>query len=310
LEYGLRDTKRPKTVIVDPLASEDIRHFDKEIRRMSRAELIENFRAVSSGRVLQAQLIKNIIWQAYERICDGKEPKIKGNIRTFWYLWIKPALARLPDDEEMKTDPYVIMTKLFAELVLDRKLFKYSDFDFTDENWENRRIGTSKPEILIFAEKRGWIRFLKELHEEFGVSILALGGFPSALTSEYTARDVKAVLNGKQSPHLIGIVDYDPSGDLIAHAFQNQLEATGFPKSSLTTVIHPKHYTKDELEIFKYRLPKTEKTKLDKWLELTKGIDGKPYGLESESMPIDRLKLLIRNLIEDLNIKKMTGHFS
>jgi hypothetical protein len=195
------------------LKKEDISHFDKDIRKMSRNELVDNFSAPSSGRVVLARLMKNIIWQAYEKISIGAAPKITGNIRTFWYMWIKPVLSRLPEDSDLKSDPYAVMTSLFTEMVLDLKLFKYEDFDFADENWENRRIGTSLPEVVVFAEKGGWIRFLREIHQEMGVSVLTLGGFPSALTSEYTARDLEAVLGGKPA-RLIGIVDYDPSGEI------------------------------------------------------------------------------------------------
>jgi hypothetical protein len=193
------------------------------------------------------------------------------------------------------------MTDLFAQMVLELQLFSYADFDFTDENWENRRIGTTRPEILVFAEKTGWIRFLRSLYEEFGVSVLALGGAPSALTSEYTAKHIKEAIRGEGSINLIGVVDYDPAGHIIANAFQQQLAAAGLPSSKLTLMIHPRHYTKEEIDIFKFSLPKGEKTKLDQWLEKTGGIDGKAYGLESESMPRERLRKLISELIVRLS---------
>jgi|ERR1051326_419435 hypothetical protein len=283
--------------MVDPatLAARGIRHFDKDLRLMTGKELTSYFAAERSGRILIAQLIKNIIWQAYERIQAGSEPAIGGNIRTFWYQWVKPVLAHIRDDDAQKTDPYDTMIKAFTELVQDARLFKYADFDFTDENWENRRIGTTRPDVMLFAEKAGWIRFLIELHDELGVSVLALGGQPSVLTSEYTARDISAA--GAKLVRLIGIVDYDPAGDIIANAFQAQLAAAGLPSASLTTLIEPKNYTAQEIAIFKFPLPTKEKTKLLNWLAKTGGIDGKPFGLESESMPRERLRNLIRTLV-------------
>jgi hypothetical protein len=285
--------------IIDPqsLKAVGIIHLDKDLRRMTSQEVAKHFGAQSSGRVLLMPLIKNIIWQAYEQIKAGAEEPIEGNIRTFWYRWVKPVLSHLKDDDDAKTDPYDLMIKLFSEMVLELKLFHYSDFDFTDENWENRRIGTTRPEVLVFAEKTGWIRFLRELHEQQGVSILALGGYPSALTSEYTARDIGAALKPNSKLKLIGIVDYDPAGDLIAHAFQAQLAVTGLPNSILNTVIDPKHYSKEEIEIYKFPIPKKDKTKLNQWLEKTGGIDGQAYGLESESMDRKKLKVLIDRLI-------------
>ena len=278
-----------------------IRHFDKDIRKMNRSELAHYFAAKSSKRILLVPLIKNIIWQAYQLIKTKQERPIVGNIRTFWYRWVKPVLAHFPDEDNAKSDPYETMIKLFTEMVMELKLFRYAEFDFSDENWENRRIGTMNPEIVVFAEKSGWIRFLRELHGEFGISILALGGYPSALTSEYTARDISAVLNGKSLVHLIGIVDYDPAGDLIAHSFQKQLAMVSAFKTTLKTIIHPKHYTEDEITMFKFPLPKTERTKLKKWMEQTDGINGKAYGLESESMPLDKLQHLIKESIAAVN---------
>ena len=260
-------------------------------------ELAKYFAAESSGRIILTKLIKNIIWQAYEKISACEEPAIFGNIRTFWYMWVKPVLAHIPDDDNVKTDPYDTMLKAFVKMVLDLKLFKYADFDFTDENWETRRIGKTRPEILIFSEKTGWVRYLRKLYEEFDVSVLALGGAPSALTSEYTSTHINEKLKEKHKIHLIGIVDYDPSGYIIANAFQEQLCATGLPDSTLSLVVHPKHYSQREIEIFQYPLPKRQKTKTAQWLQSTGGIKGKAYGLESESMSRKKLHELIRGII-------------
>lgn len=287
-----------KNVLTDlDLESLGIRRFDKDLRTLTRAQLAKYFAAESSGRILLTALIKNIIWQAYELIQAGKEPPIGGNIRTFWYLWVKPVLAHIHDDDRSKTDPYNVMIKLFAEMVLDLKLFHYSDFDFSDENWENRRIGTSRLNILVFAEKSGWMRFLRQIHTDFGVSVIALGGMPSALTSEYTARDINAKLIDPKPVHLIGIVDYDPSGDIIANSFKEQLSETGLSSASLSTLIHPSYYSEDELALFRFPLPKKDKTKLNQWLAKTGGIDGKAFGLESESMHPKKLYTLIEQRI-------------
>jgi hypothetical protein len=194
------------------------------------------------------------------------------------------------------------MLGVFSYMVMELHLFKYSDFDFTDENWENRRIGTTNPHILLFAEKRGWVRFLREQNQRFGISTIAIGGAPSALTSEYT---VKAIQQTKlqKSVRLVGIVDYDPSGDLIAHAFKKQLIQAGVEKITLTTLIHPRYYTERQIEMFQFPLPSKQKTKTDNWLKKTKGIYGRPFGLESESMPRDKLSNLIKRKIQPhLNI--------
>jgi hypothetical protein len=267
--------------------------IDRDIRLMSRSELVPYF-ASQTWRIMVRPLIKNVIWQARQRIQSGQSPPVYGNLRTFWYSHIKPVLARFGDDDRLETDPYDAMLSVFVELVLDRKLFAYADFDFTDEHFQHRRIGTTRAGVVVFAEKLGWIRFLVRLHEDFGVTVAALGGMPSALSSEYLARALHVVTSAPV--RLIGIVDYDPSGAAIAEAFRDQLHAVGLDAASLTTIIDPKHYTDDELRTFRFPLPPKDR-KTANWMKRTGGIDGQPFGLESESMPLEKVRNLVRELV-------------
>ncbi|GAH71220.1 unnamed protein product, partial [marine sediment metagenome] len=70
-----------------------VREYDREIRYMSAGELRSEFGFASSERVNIAKLIRNLIWQAYMRIRDGKREKIDSNIRGFWYTDVKPIHA-------------------------------------------------------------------------------------------------------------------------------------------------------------------------------------------------------------------------
>lgn len=269
--------------------------LESDIRRLERPELARHFASKTSGRIVLTRLMRSTIWQAYKRIQSGLEPPIRGNLRTFWYRFIKPVLARIDDDDEAKKDPYDVMLRVFAELVLEHRLLSYGDFDFTDENWENRRIGVERPELVVFAEKTGWVRWLREVHETYSCTTLALGGAPSALSSEYTLAALKAEgLAPEHNPlRLIGLVDYDPSGDIIARSFQEQLAELGWPQTTLETLIEPSHYRADELEMFAFELPKRQRTKTEKWLEKTGGIGGEALGLEAESMPYERVLTLL-----------------
>ena len=273
----------------------------EDFRHLNQKQLSELFSARSSGRIILQRLMRGVIWQAYERIRSKKEAPIDGNLRTFWYRFIKPVLSHFDDDDDMKSDPYNVMLRVFVEMVMEHKLFRYRDFDFTDENWENRRIGSAHPHIILFAEKRGWIRFLTEHHKKWDISTLALGGAPSALTSEYTLHSIfKAIGKPAGVIHLVGVVDWDPSGRIIANSFRDQLHDVGATKTTLTTIIHPKHYSKAELKIFKYPLPKRMKTKTAAWLKETGGIDGMPFGMESESMPMVRVRKLVKTKLKRL----------
>jgi hypothetical protein len=273
--------------------------FSTDMRRLNRDELAPHFAAKTSGRIVLTRLMRSIIWQAHNRIKAGLEPPIRGNIRTFWYRFVKPVLAHIHDDDKAKKDPYDVMLKIFVELVLEHHLLSYSDFDFTDGNWENRRIGTLRPEVIVFAEKTGWVRWLRQVHETFSVTTLALGGAPSALSSEYTLASLKtAGLDSESKIRLIGLVDFDPSGDIIARSFQRQLARLGWHNSSLETLIKPSDYSDEELEMFAFELPSGQKTKTQNWLERTGGVRGKAMGLEAESMPYEKVLTLLEGRIE------------
>lgn len=270
--------------------------FDRDIRLLNRADIAEKLASKNSGRIIIKKLMKSIIWQVYRGIQEGSYPPLIGNIRTFWYLYTKPVLAKIHDDDRLKSDPYEMMLRAFHELIMVRGLFTYASFDFTDEGWEQRRIGKTQPEVLIFSEKTGWIRLLRRWHERWDCSVLALGGFPSALTSEYTATHLKKVV-GEKTVRLVGIVDYDPSGYMIASSFCDQLRAVGLKVSEPELLIHPDRYEADELEMFAYPISRRQKTKLRNWMKLTNGVGGKEFGLESESLPIDRIEGVLEEML-------------
>ena len=305
-----------------------IAHFDKDPRTLQRDELVDLFGAKSSGRIIVRKLVRSIIWHVHQGIKSGDIDPIESNIRGFWYAWTKPIFSHLaPDDISDKADLYKALTEEFTRLVLVEGLMHYSDFDFTDENFEERRIGTTRPHVLVFAEKRGAIRLLRRIHKMTGCSTLALGGSPSALTSEYTARDIRGAINklnlpsaptpppliapnhpataslpqlASQTPmHLIAIVDWDPSGHTIAAAFARHLEMTGMSIASIRHIIKPRHYEAPQLEIFKFALPAKNKTLNRNWMSSTGGIAGEAFGLEAESLPMGKVQQLVLEAVEE-----------
>lgn len=296
--------------------------FDKDPRTLTRDELVDLFGAASSGRIIIRKLVRSLIWHVHQGIKAEELPPIESNIRSFWYSWFKPIHSHMdPGDVSAKANLYQALTEEFTRLVFDEKLMRYTDFDFTDENFEHRRIGTKRPHVLVFAEKRGAIRLLRRINQHTGCSTLALGGSPSALTSEYTARDIRKALIKLRPPlltlppainlpdlpslqppvqieeilpiHLIGIVDYDPSGHIIAGAFRHHLEQAGMKIDSMLSIIEPRHYAPDQLNIFKFDLPKRNKSRNKAWMKRTGGINGQPFGLEVESLPMSKTQSLV-----------------
>lgn len=256
-----------------------------DLRTWTGRELMAEFSSQRSQRLVLTRLIRGIIWQARGRILSGEEAPVGGNLRTFWYRFVKPVLARLDEDDAYTSDPYDRMLSCFTDLVLARGWMRYKDFDFTDENWSRRKIGVRRPEVLLVAEKSGWVRWLERQHEAHGISTLALGGAPSALTSEYTVEQLTEALGRPPRLHLLTVVDFDPSGALIAQALARQLHQVGAVVARRADLIHPRHYTPAQLAMFQFALPGGQPTKNQDWLDGGGGVGGGAYGLESESMP-------------------------
>lgn len=78
------------------LEKEGIQNFKKDIFLMNRRELRKYFSFKTKKRKINStKLIKNLIWQTYTWIQDGRMEPIEGNLRSFWYVRVKPVLSRL-----------------------------------------------------------------------------------------------------------------------------------------------------------------------------------------------------------------------
>jgi len=275
------------------LEREGIRKFDEDIRRFDLAQLKDEFGAASSGRIILAKVIKNLIWQAVGQVRSGQLAGLDGNLRSFFYTHIKPVMARIPGALESSRDPYDTMLDAFVELVEEYGLISYTELDLDDENYHHRKIGEQFPHLIVFAEKVGFFRFLERLHRDLGVTVAALGGTPSVLSSEYLVRALAEKTELSKPFVVFSITDWDPSGHQIAEAQIRQLHSFGVETIEHEALIHPRHYTADEIELFRFPLPRRQKTKNRNWLEETGGIEGELFGLESDSMPRQRLRELI-----------------
>ena len=284
------------------LEQEGIQEFKDDIRTFSKKKLLNFFSASSSGKAKAALIIKNQIWQTFQWIQNGKHPLIEGNLRSYWYSHLKPTLARV--DLLSAHDHYQTMLEIFVELVKTHKLFRYSDFGFDDEHWENRRIATKLFNVILFAEKAGWLRTLKEFHENYGMNIVVLGGTPSLLSTEYFVQHLSQVASLDQKFYLISAVDYDPAGAIIEGAFIEQLQSQGIQKIEIIPAVSLEQYTQEEIDLFKFPIPEKQATKTKKWLDATNGIQGKPFGLEADSLPRERYKQIVKDKLKTIPIER------
>lgn len=269
--------------------------------------LLKHFGAASSGKPVAKRMIRSIVWQVYERIHSGRMEPIQGNVRSFWYRFVKAPLGRV-GLLEVKADHYVTMMQVFAEMVEDLDLFQYTAFGFDDPSWENRRIGKTNPTTIVFAEKAGFMRFLKEqVHAVYDVTVTSLAGWPSILSTEYMARHIEEAADyhaparvwTERKVKLVSIVDWDPSGWMIREVFASQLKDQGMQDYEIVDLVRPENFTSEEIELYRYPVPQgaRQRKKNKRWLEATGGLDGKLDGLEADSMPRERLAVLVADSV-------------
>lgn len=281
------------------LKERGVRLYRKDLRRWKPEELREAFAATSSGRIVRTRLMRCAVYQAATWMKRGKVPKVEGNLRSLFYQWIKPLIAKLPELGDAKTDPYHEMLNALEMFVVELGLFKYRDLDIIDENWENRWYTDGRnPHILVFGEKNGFVRFLQETSRTYGVTAVSLGGFPSHLSSEFLVDGYKERVEVLEPLVLFGITDYDPSGYFIERSFVEQLTRGGLEVKQVISLIDPRHYSKEDLEIFRFPIPSKYPKRIESWLEEAGGIEGEPWGLEADSMPKAQLRALIAKEIK------------
>jgi len=251
------------------------------------------------GRLIIAWLVRTILWQLHQAIQARAEPPIGGNVRTLWYRYVKPVMARLDDDR----DSYDRVLVQLNRMVFDHRLFNYSGFDLTDLHWETRRIGDRRPDIIVGAEKLSQVRFLREVHALHGVTTLAWSGNPPGVTVENTARhaaEAMAALGRTNRPfRVIALVDYDPEGHSIAAELHRGLTQLGF-QATLQLPVGPNALT--QKQIAAARLPIIRRNKqnvaqLANWLTKTGGVAGDPYRIRIESIPRPRRHELVAALV-------------
>ena len=298
--FGIRylDHVEPWNNQYQAIIDENIRVFDKEIRFMSPDELRKNFYYLSTKEFNVRNFMANMIWEYYNFLMIGKRDPIEGNIRTFWY-YLKPTLSKVVTIDSKSQ--YGIMIDTFRKLIVDHKLFKYKDFGFVSDGENDYSIGKTNPHIILVGEKTGHFKKLQRLQEEFGITIIALGGMPSILTTEYLADDIEKVYNLKDEPiHVITLVDYNPSSSIIYKSFLAQLQHEGVKNLlSVSHLLTPESFSKEELPHVTDQIAVTspsDKTKLRKWLEAGNGIDfgdgiKQPLGIETEALVLDFSKL-------------------
>ena len=295
-----------------------IRHFDELIHDQSKAWLIEHFSKGARDYLVNISLLmRNIIWQQRERIVSGEKPPLKELVRTFWYMYIKPVLARV-DALADESKQYKQLVGTLVYLVKKRGVLEYKDIGFRDNKRFNRVVNLNA-NVILFSEKLGHQEFLSEIAEKYQVSIIALGGQPSVMNIEYFVDDMKEKgVNIQRSFFLFSIVDYNTSGWIIRDAFIDDLKHYGIKSIRCVDLIHPDTLTPEEIAAARIPLPDKGdmKKKNTTWLREIKKKNYKNqqylgpfkdhkrrrviYGLEAEAVSGKRLEARLDELLPPL----------
>jgi len=271
--------------LAERLARLKIIELDEEIFALSYTQLRKLFK---KGSGLDTnRLIKSLIWQDYTLLQQGQLKPFRGNIRSYWYRRVKPVLFRGRAKEAAKK--YDAMISQFSLMVQHYYLFHYRDFGFLDENQQHRRLGTANPHIFVVAEKVGHFPLLSDIWDNFGVTVLSLGGMPSVLSTEYFLRELDHTGFGLDAEVITYfIVDFDPAGYSIAENFFKQMRRLGYRGPlSRVDLVHPERMSAEQLELNKFRIAvkASTKSRVGKWIA-EQGGGLHPYGIGKKSGPV------------------------
>lgn len=266
------------TSVDEILEKEDIQEYNKDIRTMTKREIRKYFRFKSSRKVNLVKLFKNLIWQSYQRISEGKLPPVDGNLRTYWYVYVKVLLSRLGYDVE---NPKYCdkLNKVFTELIVKHRLFRYVDFGFVD-TLLRRYVGKQNGHLVLFVEKKGRYPHTLQIAKKYDATAISSDGFPNHIDIEFFIREMAEKGTLRDQIHIFGMVDYDPSGYWILNEFKQQLLDYGVEIGSVHSLVKPELF--DNLEYAQYKLGKDRRLK--NWMEITNGLNGEPYGIEIDAL--------------------------
>lgn len=295
-----------------------IRPFAVIIHDQPKEWLIKHFKTGATDYPVNVtRLMRNIIWQLRSRIAAKEKEPFNELVRSFWYAYIKPTLARV-DSLVHETDQYDQLVATLVKMVKDTAVMDYKEIGFRDDNQANRKAGINA-NVILFAEKVGHQGFLLEINNKYQISTIALGGQPSVMNIEYFVDDLKAGgVDIRRSFFLFSIVDYDTSGWIIRDAFIDDLKRYGIKNIQNIDLINPDILTPEEIQLSRYPLSDAEdmskkntawlkqirqmQYQNQKYMDPDNGRQGKRiiYGLEAEAVFTARLAKKLDDLVPPL----------
>lgn len=284
--------------------------IDKSIKELSDDELFKIF-----GCLKKSVLMRSIIMNEKKFLSINYDRSLRG----FWYSTVKPILSRLglltasDSTEEGLTKWDKELSSYMAELVrngdcsyaslkiVDNSRRRFTPCTYISSPGDAFSYETTAPKyphIIISTEKDTVYAIIEKIASFFGLSCLSGKGQNSLACMEDLLRQARI----KKDITILTLTDYDPAGYIIADTFYNQVNdlkaSMGLEniKVNIERIgIFPYQLSEEELEQNKY-IPKPDN--LDKWFNITGGINGKKMGLELDALPPERIRSIFVNALK------------
>lgn len=282
---------------------DNIVRLDKAIKDYSKEELVEKL-----GGLKKSELMRSIILNEKE-FCTRTNERSQ---RSFWYSVVKPTLDKLgkltasDETEEALKGWDKTLSKYLTELVKEGQL-TYQDIMIVDES---RKLNVPSyysfspyRNIIVCCEKDTVFHIVNDISTLLGCSCISTKGLNGFGAMETLMRKIKDNANFPLEEIVFLIMsDYDPTGYTIANTVKEQasLMAKNLKMNcrivSKRIGILPCQLTEDEIKNNQYT---PSKKGMDKWMELTGGIDGKEKGLELDALEDDRIQQIFAESLSE-----------
>ncbi len=281
------------------------RRASDDVRSMTPARLREAYCYPTTGRVPVTYVLRAVVLAIIDEVeANPAAWTFEGGVRDMFHQYAEPVLARLRPQERAKNEP-PLFGDMLAEQIVGQGRTTYRALRMTDHLWEHRRIGVSRPDVLVVGEKLGLSRLLHRIHELEDVSTLCLNGYPNLITCEYTALHVADAMAaaGLAGPvHIIALVDHDPYGAHIAVTLQSMLGRMGLTDTRIQTPFHPRLLTEEELPRARYPVRERpgDKASVRTWLDERARLGEASFGVAVDGADWHRLEDRVRGWIADV----------
>lgn len=257
---GLLSLGEEEAQQIDPgdLAAVHAWHDRWWIENFDSATMHRYFRQQTTDRLDKTRIIRNAIWQRYLSVKWGLWEPDYGDVRGFYYHPIEDILARneLMSEGGHKADPDTVSARL-REMVVDYRLFSYSDFKLPDPHPHLRKIGERYPHFIVFAEKKDFIKILQQLAMPHGATYCAVTGEPSTHSIEVFAGLLHQAFNPRaRTVHIFGITDLNPGGTSIGQSIVDDLKAYDIPRIKYHPLVTVDLYEPYQIKYFRKELVK------------------------------------------------------